>query len=104
MVFARLVEAPGPGFPVQVVAAVMGDHDLLAEPVVAVVRAALALAAPNAYQRQQRQQGVIQVGAFPEVRGVRGHRKVVVRGDIPGSGQFGPLGRLRQLVRGVWGV
>ena len=36
LVFAGVGQPPGPGLPVQIVAAVMGDDDLLAEPVVAV--------------------------------------------------------------------
>ena len=74
LIGARVVEAPGAGFPVQVVAAVVGDHNLLAEPVITVRAAALAFAAPDPDQRQQRQQRIVQVGAFAQVRGVGGKR------------------------------
>ena len=70
VVLAGFGQPPGPRLPVQVVAAVVGDDDLLAESVVAVRRAALALAAPDADQRQQRQQGVVEVGALAQVGGV----------------------------------
>ena len=92
LVVARVVEAPGAGFPIQIVAAVVRDHDLLAEPVVTVGSAALAFAAPHADQGQQRQQRVIQVGAFAQVRGVGGNRQIVERRDIAGRGHLGAFG------------
>ena len=92
-VVARFVESPGPGFPIQIVAAVVGDHDLLAEPVVAVGRAALAFAAPHADQGQQRQQRVIQVGALAQIRGIGGNRQIVERRDVAGRGHFGAFSR-----------
>ena len=87
----------------------MGDHDLLAEPVVAVGSAALAFAAPDADQGQQRQQRVVQVGAFAQVRGVGGDRQIVEGRDVAGRGHLGAFGggghrsvawtRVRGLVR-----
>ena len=41
VVLAVLVQPPGPGLPIQVVTTVVRDDDLLAEPVIAVLAAAL---------------------------------------------------------------
>ena len=70
----------------------MGDHDLLAEPVVAVGSAALAFAAPHADQRQQRQQRVVEVGAFAQVGGIGGQRQVVEGRDVAAGGHLGAFG------------
>ena len=51
VVLAGLGQPPGPGFPDQVVAAVVRDHDLLAEPVVTARSASFTLAAPYPDQR-----------------------------------------------------
>ena len=71
----------------------MGDDDLLAEPVVAVRAAALAFAAPDADERQQRQQRVVKVGALAQVRGVGGQRKVVEDRDVARRGGLGAFRR-----------
>ena len=92
LIVARIGEPPGPGFPVQIVAAVVRDHDLLPEPVVAVGPAALSFATPDADQGQQRQQGVIQVGAFAQVGGVGGDGQIVEDRDVAGRGQLGAFG------------
>jgi hypothetical protein len=60
----------------------VGDHDLLAEPVVAVVVAALTCSAPHADQRQQRQKCVVQVRAIAQVGGVGWERKVAETRDV----------------------
>ena len=93
LVSARCVKAPGAGFPVQKIAAVVRDHDLLAEPVVTVRSAALAFPAPHADQRQQCQQCVVEIGAFAQVRGVGGNRQIVEGRDVAGRGRLGALGR-----------
>ena len=67
----------------------MGDDDLLAESVVTVRAAALALAAPHADQRQQGQQRVVQVGAFAQVGGVGGQRQILEDGDVARRGRPG---------------
>lgn len=85
-------QPPGPGFPVQVVRAVMGHHDLLAEPVVAVRSAALTLTAPHAHQRQQSEQPVIEVRALPQIGGVGGHGQVTESRDVARGGLPGTLG------------
>ena len=90
LIAARFVEPPGSGFPVQIVAAVVRHHDLLAEAVVAVGAPnipALAFAAPHPDQRQQRQQRVIQIGALAQVGGVGGYRQIVEGWDVAGRGQ-----------------
>ncbi len=71
----------------------MGDDDLLAEPVVAVGVAALALTAPHADERQQGQQRGVQVRARAQIRGVRGNRQIVEGGDVAGRGDLGPFQR-----------
>ena len=93
LVVAGLGQPPGPRLPVQVVAAVVGHHDLLAEPVVAAGSAALALAAPHAHQRQQREQRIVEVGALAQVGGVGGQRQVVEHRDVAGGRRLGPFGR-----------
>ena len=50
-----VVEPPLPGFPVQVVAAIVGRDDLLSEAVVAVGAAPLALTAPHTDEWQERE-------------------------------------------------
>jgi hypothetical protein len=92
LVLAGVIEAPGPGFPIQVVAAVVRDDDLLAESVVAVRSAALAFAAPHADEGQQRQQRVVEVGALAQVRGVGRKRQVVEGGDVAGGGELRAFG------------
>ena len=92
LVLAGLGQPPRSGLPVEVVAAVVGDHDLLAEPVVAVGAAALALAAPHPDEGQQRQQGVVEVRALAQIRGVGGHRQIVEGRDVAGRGRFRAFG------------
>ena len=87
---AGLVEPPGPRFPVEKVAAVVGDDDLLAEPVVAIRAAALAFPAPHADQGQQSQERVVQIGTQSKVRGVD-DREIVEHRDIAAGGLLGPL-------------
>ena len=60
----------------------MGHHDLLAEPVVAVGAAALALAAPHADEGQQCEQGIAEADALAQVGGVGGQRQVVEGRDV----------------------
>ena len=93
LVVAGLGQPPGPRLPDQVVAAVMGHHDLLAEPVVAAGAAALALAAPHADERQQRKQRVVEVGAFAQIRGVGGHRQIGEHRDVARGRRLRPFGR-----------
>ena len=73
----------------------MRDADLLAEAVVAAGSAAFALAAPNPDERQQGQQCVVEVRAFPKVRGVGRNRQVREGRDVAGRGRFRPFDRGR---------
>ena len=91
-VFAVLVEPPGAGIPVEVVAAVVRHDDLLTEPVVAGGIAAFAFAAPDADERQQGQQGVVEVRAFAQVGGVRGQRQIVEPGYVARGRGLGAIG------------
>ncbi len=95
VVFARFGQPPGPGVPVQVVTAVVGDDDLLTEPVVAMGIATFALTAPDADQRQQRQQRVVEFDAVAQVGGVGRHRQVVEDRNVAGRRFLGPLGGSR---------
>ena len=71
----------------------MRDHDLLPEPVVAVGATAFAFAAPHADQRQQRQQGVVQIGAFAQIRGIGWDGQVVEDRNVAGRGHLGAFDR-----------
>ena len=73
----------------------MRDDDLLAEAVVAAGSAALALAAPHPDERQQGQQSVVEVGAFPKVRGVGRNRQIREGRDVARRGRFRPFDRGR---------
>ncbi len=76
----------------------MGDHDLLAESVVAVGSAALTLAAPHADERQQRKQRVVEVGALAQIRGIRRRREVGEDRNVAGGGHFRAFCRSRDRV------
>ena len=93
LVVAGFGQPPRPRFPDQVVAAVVGHHDLLTEPIVALGSSALALAAPHADQRQQREQRIVQVGALAQVRGVGGDRQIGEHRDVARGRHLGPFGR-----------
>jgi hypothetical protein len=81
------------GVPIQVVAAVVRDHDLLPEPVVAVGATAFAFSAPHADQRQQCQQGVVQIGTFAQIRGIGWDGQVVEDRNVARRGHLGAFER-----------
>src|SRR5690606_19721469 len=92
VVLALVVEEPTARLPGQVVAAVVGDHDLLTEAVVAALGiVALALTAPHADHRQQCEHGVVQIRAEPQIRGVLGQRKIRQRRNVAAAGGGGAL-------------
>src|ERR1700716_2247718 len=91
-------QSPGPRLPVQVVATVVRNHDLLAEPIVAAWSAALDLAAPHTHQRQQCEQRVVEVRALTQVGSVDGQRQVVEHRDVAGRRCFRSFGRSRDCV------
>jgi hypothetical protein len=67
--------------------------DLLPEPVVTGGIATFALAAPHADERQQSQQGVVEVRAFAQIGGVRGQWQVVEPGHVARGRGLGAIGR-----------
>ncbi|BCI55274.1 hypothetical protein NIIDNTM18_45520 [Mycolicibacterium litorale] len=57
--------------------------------------AALTLAAPDADQRQQGEQCVVENDPFAKIRGVRGEREIVENRDVARRGDLGPFGGIR---------
>ena len=95
---ALLVELPDARFVGNVVFAVVGENELLAESVLTVRRRiCLTSTAPHANEGQQRQQAVVKVRAEPQVGGVLGNGEVVKtvnaaqRRDVPPAREFGLL-------------
>lgn len=87
------VEFPHAGFEGEVVFAVVGEGDLLAECVLSVFcGVGLAFAAPDADEREEREESVVEVGAFAEVSGVVRDRKVTEAWDVAVSGALGLFG------------
>ena len=76
----------------------MGNDDLLAETVITVGATTLALAAPHADERQQREQGVVEVRAFAKIGGIGRRRKVGEARDVAGGGCFRAFGGGRDRV------
>ena len=93
VILAGLVEAPGACLPVQVVAAVVRDDDLLAEPVIAAWGCS-PVPSPRQTpdQGQQGQQCVVEIGALAQIRRIR-DRDVIEGRDVAVRGLFGALDR-----------